>query len=141
MHSQKLLLSFSVNRQASQMEKLSVGSVPGARIAVSPARWDNFPLDLLQVLDNERRKHHAGHTPEHAMKGHTISFYVILGAVLLAFIRSFALLFPILLSFFLILMISVAVNPFISRLKALIGGRIFTVVIVTGAFVGIIGLT
>ncbi len=49
----------------------------------------------------------------------SISFYVILGAALFAFIQSFSLLSPILLSLLLILLISLAVNPVISRMRAL----------------------
>jgi predicted PurR-regulated permease PerM len=53
----------------------------------------------------------------------SISFYVILGVALFAFIRTFSLLSPILLSFLLVLLISLAVNPVISRMRALTGGR------------------
>lgn len=58
------------------------------------------------------------------MKRHSISFYVILAAALLAFIQTFSLLSPILLSFLLIMLISLAVNPVINRMRALTGGRI-----------------
>ncbi len=54
---------------------------------------------------------------------HSISFYVILGVALFAFIRTFSLLSPILLSFLLVLLVSLAVNPVISRMRALTGGR------------------
>lgn len=54
---------------------------------------------------------------------HSISFYLILGVALFAFIRTFSLLSPILLSFLLVLLISLAVNPVISRMRALTGGR------------------
>jgi len=53
----------------------------------------------------------------------SISFYIILAAALLAFIQTFSLLSPILLSFLLVLLISLAVNPIISRMRALTGGR------------------
>ena len=53
----------------------------------------------------------------------SIAFHVILGAALLAFIQTFALLSPILLSFLLVLLISLAFNPVISRMRALTGGR------------------
>lgn len=77
----------------------------------------------------------------------SIAFYVILGAALLAFIETFSLLAPILLSFLLVLLVSVAVNPVISRMRALTGGRkgatglvataLVVVLILTGwAFVG-----
>ena len=62
-----------------------------------------------------------------------ISFYVILGVALFAFIRTFSLLSPILLSFLLVLLISLAINPVISRIRALTGGRkISTGLIVAG---------
>jgi predicted PurR-regulated permease PerM len=54
---------------------------------------------------------------------HSISFYVILGVALFAFIRTFSLLSPILLSFLLVLLVSLAVNPVISRMRSLTGGR------------------
>jgi len=54
---------------------------------------------------------------------HSISFYVILGMALFAFIKTFSLLSPILLSFLLVLLLSLAINPVISRMRALTGGR------------------
>lgn len=53
----------------------------------------------------------------------SISFYIILGTALFVFIKTFPLLSPILLSFLLILLISLAVNPVISWMSALTGGR------------------
>ncbi len=61
--------------------------------------------------------------PEPEVKNHSISFYIILGASLIAFIQTFSLLAPILLSFLLILLISLAVNPVISWIRILTGGR------------------
>jgi predicted PurR-regulated permease PerM len=61
--------------------------------------------------------------PEPEMKPHSISFYVIMGAALFAFIQTFSLLSPILLSFLLVLLITLAVNPVISRMRSLTGGR------------------
>ena len=85
--------------------------------------------------------------PKSEVKQRSISFYVILGASLFAFIQSFSLLSPILLSLLLILLISLAVNPLISRMRALRGGRksatglivaaLFVVIVLTGwAFFG-----
>jgi hypothetical protein len=51
---------------------------------------------------------------------HSISFYVILGAALYAFIQTFSLLSPMLLSFLLILLVSLAVNPLIDKLYDLL---------------------
>ena len=70
-----------------------------------------------------------------------IAFYVILGAALFAFIQSFVLLSPILLSFLLILLISVAVNPVISRIRALWGGRKSATGLIVGVLLGVIALT
>lgn len=70
-----------------------------------------------------------------------IAFYVILGAALFAFIQSFVLISPILLSFLLILLISVAVNPVISRIRALWGGRKSATGLIVGVLVGVIALT
>jgi len=61
--------------------------------------------------------------PKAESASHSISFHVILGVALLAFIWTFALLSPILLSFLLVLLISLAINPMISRMRALTGGR------------------
>jgi len=67
--------------------------------------------------------------------------YLIVGAALFAFIRAYSLLSPILLSFLLILLISLAINPVISRLRALTGGRKGAAMLVAAAFVAVIGLT
>jgi predicted PurR-regulated permease PerM len=71
----------------------------------------------------------------------SISFYLILSAALFAFIKAFSLLSPILLSFLLILLISLAVNPVISRLRALTGGRTGATGLVVAALVGVVALT
>jgi predicted PurR-regulated permease PerM len=68
-------------------------------------------------------------------------FYVILGAALFAFTQIFPLLSPILLSFLLIVLISLAVNPVISRLRALTGGRRVATGLVAAALVVVLGLT
>jgi predicted PurR-regulated permease PerM len=74
-------------------------------------------------------------------KPRSISFYVLLGAALLVFIETFSLLSPILLSLILILLISLAINPLISRMRALTGGRKVATMLVAAAFVLVIGLT
>jgi predicted PurR-regulated permease PerM len=76
-----------------------------------------------------------------AVKPRSISFYAWLGAALFAFIETFSLLSPILLSLILILLISLAVNPLISRMRALTGRRKVATGIVAAAFVLVIGLT
>ncbi|MBN1972524.1 MAG: AI-2E family transporter [Sedimentisphaerales bacterium] len=63
------------------------------------------------------------HNPKPEVKRHSISFYVILASVLFIFIQTFSMLSPIILSFLLILLISLAVNPLISRMRSFTGGR------------------
>jgi hypothetical protein len=56
----------------------------------------------------------------------SISFYILQGAALLAFIRTFSLISPMLLSLLLVLLISLAVNPLITLMntgKENINGR------------------
>ena len=79
--------------------------------------------------------------PEPEVKNHSISFYIILGASLIAFINTFSLLAPILLSFLLILLISLAVNPMISRIRTLTGGRKGAAGLLVAALVVFIVLT
>lgn len=80
------------------------------------------------------------HPPSEA-KPRSLSFYVILAAALFAFIEAYSLLSPILLSFLLILLISLAVNPLISRIRALTGGRKGATGLVVAALVAVIALT
>jgi predicted PurR-regulated permease PerM len=61
--------------------------------------------------------------PRSEAKPRSITLYVILGAVLFAVIQSFHLLAPILLSFLLVMLITMAVNPVISRIETSYGGR------------------
>ena len=61
--------------------------------------------------------------PKPAVRPRSVTFYLVLGVALLAFIQTFRLLSPILLSLLLILLISIAVNPVISRMRGLMGGR------------------
>lgn len=79
--------------------------------------------------------------PQPDIKQSSISFYVLLAAALLVFIQTFALLSPILLSLLLILLISLAVNPVISRLRAWTGGRKGATGLLVTALVVVIGLT
>ncbi|MCL7489481.1 MAG: AI-2E family transporter [Desulfobulbaceae bacterium] len=79
--------------------------------------------------------------PVPEVKAPSIFFYVILGASLFAFIQTFALLSPILLSFLLILLISLAVNPVITWMRALTGGRKRATGLLVAALVLVIALT
>ena len=79
--------------------------------------------------------------PKPEVKPRSITFYVILGASLFAVIQSFPLLSPILLSFLLVMLISLAVNPVVSRMRALRGGRKSATVLIESALVVVIALT
>jgi len=79
--------------------------------------------------------------PKPEARSHSGFLYLIVGAALLVFIKAFTLLAPILLSFLLILLISFALNPLISRMRALTGGRTVAAGLVAAAFVGVIALT
>lgn len=79
--------------------------------------------------------------PEQAIKARSISSYIILGAALFAFIQSFSLLSPILLSFLLVLLISLAINPVIFRMRVLTGGRKVSAGVIIGGFIVVIALT
>jgi predicted PurR-regulated permease PerM len=74
-------------------------------------------------------------------KPRSITIYVILGAALFVFIQSFRLLSPILLSFLLVMLISMAVNPIISRMRALWGGRKSATGLIVGMLVVVVALT
>lgn len=75
------------------------------------------------------------------IKRHSITYHVILGAVLFAVIQSFALLSHILLSFMLVILISFALNPVIYRMRALTGGRKIPAVLLVVGFLAILFLT
>ncbi len=74
-------------------------------------------------------------------KPRSIAFYVFLGAALFAFIQSYSLLSPILLSFLLVMLISLAVNPLISWIRSLTGGRKLPAGLVVVGFVAVLVLT
>ena len=79
--------------------------------------------------------------PKSGEKLRSPSFFVLLGGAIFVFIETFSLLSPILLSFLLILLISLAVNPLISRMRVLTGGRKVATALVAGAVVLVMGLT
>ncbi len=79
--------------------------------------------------------------PEKEDKPRAISFYVLLAAALFVFIKTFTVLSPILLSALLILLITLAVNPVISRIRVRIGGRKAATGLIVLALVAVIGLT
>ena len=79
--------------------------------------------------------------PKTDVKPRSFYSYLILGAALFAFIQTFSLLSPILFSFLLILLISLAVNPVISRMRALKGGRKGATGLIVAALVVFIALT
>ena len=79
--------------------------------------------------------------PDPELKPRAISFYVLLAAALFVFIQTFSLLSPILLSALLILLISLAINPVISWMRAWTGGRKGATGLIVLALVAVIGLT
>lgn len=97
-------------------------------------RLDQFGPDVLV-------KHKKHDTRPTDMKPRSISFYVLLGAASLAFINTFSLLSPILLSFLLILLISLAFNPVIYWMRALTGGRKVATGLVAFALIAVIAAT
>ncbi len=79
--------------------------------------------------------------PRPEAKPRSITFYVILGAALYVFIQSFRLLSPILLSFLLVMLITMALNPIMSRMRALPGGRKSATGLTVGMMFLVVGLT
>jgi predicted PurR-regulated permease PerM len=78
---------------------------------------------------------------EPAKKAHSVTSYIIFAAALVAFIEMFSLLSPILLSFLLILLVSLAFNPVVYRMRALTGGRKAATGLVATGLIGIMALT
>lgn len=78
--------------------------------------------------------------PKPEVKQHAITFYLLLAAALLVFIQTFSLLAPILLSGLLIVLVSLATNPVISRLRAWTGGRKGATGLLTLALVVVLAL-
>lgn len=68
-------------------------------------------------------------------------FQIILAAALFVFIQTFELLSPILLSLMLILLISLAVNPVMARMRVWMGGRKKAATILALVVIAVIGLT
>jgi predicted PurR-regulated permease PerM len=71
----------------------------------------------------------------------SLTFYVLLAAALLAFLQAFRLLSPILLSFLLILLITLALNPVISWMRGLGGGRVVPTGLVTVGLIMLVAFT
>jgi predicted PurR-regulated permease PerM len=77
--------------------------------------------------------------PKQGMKDRSIAFYVILAAALVIFIQTFTLLSPILLSFILIMLITLSVNPAVSWMRSLTGSRKgATALVTTTMIVGVV---
>jgi len=57
------------------------------------------------------------------LKRLSIPFYLIIGGVILVFVQTFSILAPVYLSFLLTLLISLALNPLVNRLRSFLGGR------------------
>lgn len=75
------------------------------------------------------------------MRGHSPTFYLFVATGLVVFILAYPLLSPILLSFILIVLITLAANPVIVRLRRFIGGRRLATVIITLVFLAVVALT
>ena len=111
-----------------------------------PVIFSSLPRSERKLLFSDNllaeAEHAMSYNPKAEMKPHSISFHVILGAVLFAFIQAFTLLSPILLSFLLVLLISLAVNPVISRMRALTltGGREMPTGLIAVGLVAVIAL-
>jgi len=60
---------------------------------------------------------------EHTPKKQTIFFYVLAAAAIILFLQTFSLLSSIYLSFLLTLLIALALNPLVNRLRRITGGR------------------
>jgi predicted PurR-regulated permease PerM len=86
-------------------------------------------------------EHAVPNNPKPGAKPRPVYFYVVLGAALFAFIQTFSLVSPILLSFLLILLISLAVNPVTSRMRAFTGGRRGATGLIVAALAAVIVLT
>ena len=74
--------------------------------------------------------------PSIEVKPRSLSFYIVLAAAIYAFIKAYWLLSPILLSFVLIMLISLAINPVISRMRVLTGSRRLAAGLFTVGFLG-----
>ncbi len=71
----------------------------------------------------------------------SIALYLIVAAVLVAFIKTFSVLSPIILSFLLTVLISLALNPVVTWLRTFTGGRKAATAVVFGLIVLFLGLT
>lgn len=65
---------------------------------------------------------------------------VIIGALLFALIRSFAILSPILFSLLLIFIVSLAVNPLVRRVRTFVGGRKTATALLATGLIGVFAL-
>ena len=80
-------------------------------------------------------------TVEPTFKRLPIAFYALLAVALVAFVQTFTLLSPIYLSFLLTVIISLALNPWVNRLRTLTGGRKAATGLVVLSMVTVIALT
>lgn len=70
----------------------------------------------------------------------SISVHIVLAAALYAGIQAYSLLSPVLLSFFLIFLITLAVNPIIQRMRTWAGGRKRATGLVLAGLLAVVGL-
>ncbi len=79
--------------------------------------------------------------PQSDVRPHSFYFYLLVGTALYVFVKTFSLLSPILFSFLLIVLVSFAMNPVISRMRRLTGGRIVATGLVLAASFLVIAVT
>ena len=75
------------------------------------------------------------------VRPHPFYFYLLVGAACYVFIETFSLLSPILFSFLLIVLVSLAVNPVIARMRTVTGGRKVAAGLVVTAFIILSAMT
>ncbi len=80
-------------------------------------------------------KGHPLATPQPSLSG-----YILLGAMAFGIIKAFPLLSPILLSLILVLLISLAVNPLVVRMRSFMGGRKIPAMLMALAVLVVLGL-
>ena len=71
----------------------------------------------------------------------SILFYLMIAVTIFAFVETFSILSPIYLSFLLTLLISLALNPLVNKLRTLTGGRKAATALVVFAIVTVIALS
>src|ERR1039458_9704496 len=135
---------YSSVRNSPSSTPASIVRISNRRRAREQSSWRrSFPSRATRPYNDDMNagQNASPINPQPEMKARSVSSYVLLAAALFVFVETFSLLSPILLSFLLILLISLAVNPVISRMRALTGGRKVSTALIAAAFVTVIALT